>query len=134
MADNTVLLAIDDHLLPFRRDLCYYLSKPTVRVEPVLAPSEDNPNAPDHQVAHFYGTGRASCPAPGGAGTSRRALIGTGHARDCHRPRSSGPNEPHQRNGGLPVDRPGAHSVQRSAYAGSPGGIWGAAPCEGTAA
>ena len=56
MNENTLLLAIDDHLLPFRRDLCYYLSKPTVRPEPVLAPSDDDPNAPDHQVAHFYGT------------------------------------------------------------------------------
>ena len=56
MDENTVLLAIDDHLLPFRRDLCYYVSKPTVRAEAVLAPSVDDPNAPDHQTAHFYGT------------------------------------------------------------------------------
>ena len=53
---DTILLAIDDHLLPLRRDLCYYLTKPTVREEPVLSPSDDDPEAPDHQVANFYGT------------------------------------------------------------------------------
>ena len=30
MADDTLLLAIDDHLLPFKRNLAYYLSKPKV--------------------------------------------------------------------------------------------------------
>jgi len=53
---NAVLLAIDDYSLPFRHDICLYLSKPTVRQEPVLRPSRDNPNAPDHLAAHFYGT------------------------------------------------------------------------------
>ena len=56
MADSLLLLAIDDHLLPFRRHLTYYLSKPEVRREPVLSPSSEDPNAPDHQVANFYGT------------------------------------------------------------------------------
>jgi hypothetical protein len=28
---HTVLFAIDDYLLPFKRNLCYYLSKPRVR-------------------------------------------------------------------------------------------------------
>ena len=56
MADSLLLLAIDDHSLPFRRHLTYYMSKPDVRKEPVLTPSFDDPNAPDHQVANFYGT------------------------------------------------------------------------------
>ena len=51
-----LLLGIDDHLLPFRRNLCYHLSRPEVRKEPVLAPSGEDVEAPDHQVAHFYGT------------------------------------------------------------------------------
>ena len=51
-----VLLAIDDHALPFRRHLTYYLSKPDVRREPVLVPSADRPSAPDRVAAHFYGT------------------------------------------------------------------------------
>lgn len=53
---QTLLLAIDDHLLPLRRHLCHYLTKPTVRREPVLAPTRDNPLAPDTLAAHFYGT------------------------------------------------------------------------------
>jgi len=53
---NVILLAIDDHLLPLKKDLCYYLSKPKVRTEPVLAPSRNDPKAPDHLAAHFYGT------------------------------------------------------------------------------
>ena len=35
------LLAIDDVSLPLRRNLCYYLTKPTVRPEPVLTPEKD---------------------------------------------------------------------------------------------
>ncbi len=53
---DIVLLAIDDHLLPFRRNLCYYLSRPRVRKEPVLVPSRDDANAADQLAAHFYGT------------------------------------------------------------------------------
>ena len=49
------LLAIDDHSLPLRRNLCLYLSKPTVRPEPVLSPDRDNPDAPDNGATHFYG-------------------------------------------------------------------------------
>ena len=51
-----LFLAIDDHSLPLRRHLAYYMTKPDVRKEPVLAPSLDDPRAPDHMVAHFYGT------------------------------------------------------------------------------
>ena len=51
-----ILLSVDDHSLPFRRNLAYYLTKPDVRREPVLTPSAEDPNAPDHMVAHFYGT------------------------------------------------------------------------------
>lgn len=53
---RSVLLAIDDHSLPLRNNLCYYLSKPAVRSEPVLTPSFENSDAPDHSHAHFYGT------------------------------------------------------------------------------
>ena len=51
-----ILLAIDDHLLPFKKNLCFYLSKPKVRQQPVLTPSRDNPRAPDYLGTHFYGT------------------------------------------------------------------------------
>jgi hypothetical protein len=53
---QVILLAIDDHLLPLKKGLCYYLSTPNVRAEPVLAPSRDDPKAPDSLAAHFYGT------------------------------------------------------------------------------
>ena len=53
---QAVLLAIDDVSLPLKRNVSYYLSKPKVRKEPVLAPSRDNPRAPDHLAAHFYGS------------------------------------------------------------------------------
>lgn len=49
-------LAIDDQAFPLRRGLCYFLSKPDARREPVLTPSRDNPNAPDYMAAHFYGS------------------------------------------------------------------------------
>lgn len=51
-----VMSAIDDHLLPLKHNLCYYITKPQVREEPVLTPNRDNPNAPDHLGTHFYGT------------------------------------------------------------------------------
>ena len=54
--DQAILLAIDDHSLPLKRNLCYYLSRPKVRKEPVLTPSRDNPKAPDYLATHFYGT------------------------------------------------------------------------------
>lgn len=54
--ESIVVLAIDDQLLPLRHNLCYYISKPSVRTEPVLKPERDNPNAPDEMAAHFYGT------------------------------------------------------------------------------
>ena len=56
MADQMLLLAIDDHLLPFKRNLGYYLSKPRVHEGPVVVPSADDPRAPDRRAAHFYGT------------------------------------------------------------------------------
>ncbi|MBI4026582.1 MAG: hypothetical protein HY360_16465 [Verrucomicrobia bacterium] len=51
-----MLLAIDSRSLPLQRNLCYYLSKPKVRSEPVLTPTSNNPFAPDALAAHFYGT------------------------------------------------------------------------------
>ena len=54
--EQAVLLAIDDVSLPLGRNVCYYLSKPNVRKEPVLTPSRDDPKAPDHLAAHFYRT------------------------------------------------------------------------------
>jgi len=51
-----VILAIDDISLPFRKNVGIYLSKPTVRPEPVLAPSPLESHAPDNLAAHFYGT------------------------------------------------------------------------------
>ncbi|MHB9130239.1 MAG: alpha/beta hydrolase family protein [Armatimonadota bacterium] len=50
------LLAIDDVSLPLRKNVCLYLNTPTVRHEPVLAPSLPVSNAPDNLAAHFYGT------------------------------------------------------------------------------
>ena len=52
---EAVLLAIDDVLLPLKRNVCTYLSRPEVRPEPVLRPSDD-PDSPDSHGAHFYGT------------------------------------------------------------------------------
>ena len=51
-----VLLAIDDLSLPLRKNVCLYLTRPTVRPEPVLAPSPFESNAPDNLAAFFYGT------------------------------------------------------------------------------
>ena len=53
---RATLLAVDDYSLPLKKDLCYYLSKPKVRPEPVLSPSRDNPHATDTLATHFYGT------------------------------------------------------------------------------
>src|SRR5262245_687124 len=53
---GALLLAIDDVLLPLRANLCYYLTRPSIRREPVVEPSRDNPAAPDHLAAHFYGS------------------------------------------------------------------------------
>ena len=49
-------LAIDNCSLPLRKNVCLYLSQPTVRREPVLVPSPADSNAPDNLAAHFYGT------------------------------------------------------------------------------
>lgn len=54
--NKLTLLAIDDYALPLRGELCYYLSKPTVRPEPVLTPSRNNPQATDGVATHFYGS------------------------------------------------------------------------------
>ena len=54
--EKGVLLAIDSFLLPFRKNLCLYLSKPAIRSEPVLTPSRDKRDAPDYLGVHFYGT------------------------------------------------------------------------------
>ena len=53
---DLLMLAIDNHYLPFHRHLTQYLSKPRVRKEPVLTPSSDDPIAPDRLAAFFYGT------------------------------------------------------------------------------
>ncbi len=53
---SALLLAIDSVSLPLKKNLCYYLSRPRVRREPVLTPSRDKPDAPDSLAAHFYGT------------------------------------------------------------------------------
>ncbi len=54
--DHAVLLAIDDASLPLKQNLCYYLSKPTVRKEAVLSPMRDDPTAPDFAGPILYGT------------------------------------------------------------------------------
>ena len=53
---QALLLAIDDQLLPLRENMVEHLSKPAVRAAPVLAPSKDDPLAPDQVAAHFYGS------------------------------------------------------------------------------
>jgi dienelactone hydrolase len=53
---QVVFLSIDDVSLPLKRNLRCTLAHPTVRPEPVLTPSRDNPNAPDFLATHFYGT------------------------------------------------------------------------------
>src|SRR5688572_12759639 len=53
---GALLLAIDDVLLPLRDSLCYYLSRPSIRRQPVIEPSLTNKTAPDHLAAHFYGS------------------------------------------------------------------------------
>jgi len=54
-APRTLLLAIDERAFPLRENVALYLSKPEIRPEPVLMPSE-NPQAPDSAATHFYGT------------------------------------------------------------------------------
>ena len=53
---EALLLGIDNHLLPIKRNLSLYYSKPKVRLKPVLTPSRDDPNKPDYIATHFYGT------------------------------------------------------------------------------
>ena len=53
---DTLLLAIDDQAIPFRKNVCLQLSKPAVRPEPVLAPSAFGSGKPDDMATHFYGT------------------------------------------------------------------------------
>jgi len=52
---KATLLAIDDMSFPLRGDLCYYMTTPVVRAEPVLTPSP-NHDAPDASATHCYGT------------------------------------------------------------------------------
>jgi hypothetical protein len=63
--DKAVLLAIDDYLLPFKRDMCYFISKPNVLKDPIITPDRSNPNiTPDNSgpnnmyqlTTRFYGT------------------------------------------------------------------------------
>ena len=51
-----LLLAIDDYSLPLKKNLCLYLSKPQMRVQPVLMPSREDRKAPDFIATAFYGT------------------------------------------------------------------------------
>ena len=51
-----MLLAIDDVSLPLRKNLCLYMTAPSVRAEAVLLPEHGNPDAPDNAAAHFYGS------------------------------------------------------------------------------
>lgn len=53
---ENLYLAIDDVSLPFRKNVGLYLSKPKVRLEPVLRPSPFDSNEPDNLATHFYGT------------------------------------------------------------------------------
>ena len=53
---KATLLAIDDCSLPLRESLCYYISTPKVRAEPVIGPSPNNPHATDTLAATCYGT------------------------------------------------------------------------------
>jgi len=53
---QALLLAIDDYSLPLRKHLCYHVSRPAVRPEPVLTPSRDHPDRPDYTCTFFYGT------------------------------------------------------------------------------
>ena len=55
-AMREIYLAIDDAALPLRRNMCLYMSKPTVRPDAVLLPSPRESDAPDNLAAHFYGT------------------------------------------------------------------------------
>jgi len=52
---QAMLLAIDDVSLSLKRNLCYYITKPSLHPEPVLTPSRDNPDALDYIGCHFYG-------------------------------------------------------------------------------
>jgi len=54
--NRATLLAIDDVSLPLRKALCYTMTKPEVRQEPVLEARREDPNAPDNLATHFYGT------------------------------------------------------------------------------
>lgn len=56
MSPRTTLLAIDDALLPLKRNLCLHLARPQVREAPVLTPSPRGSGAPDDCAVHFYGT------------------------------------------------------------------------------
>lgn len=55
-SNDTLFLAIDDVSLPVKKYLCYYLTKPEVRAEPILVPEPLESNAPDNQAAMFYGS------------------------------------------------------------------------------
>lgn len=53
---EALLLAVDRNLLPLRKHVCLYLTRPMVRPEPVLFPRREDANAPDAAATHFYGT------------------------------------------------------------------------------
>ena len=49
---NKIMLAIDDYQLPFKRNLCYYMSKPIIHEDPVVSPS----GSADAVATQFFGT------------------------------------------------------------------------------
>jgi hypothetical protein len=51
-----MLLPIDTVSLPFRRRVGLYMTRPEVRLEPVLQTSRRDSNKPDNWAAQFYGT------------------------------------------------------------------------------
>lgn len=51
-----LFLAIDDHALPLRQQVCLTITPPHVRPEPILSPSPADSNAPDNCAAMLYGT------------------------------------------------------------------------------
>lgn len=54
--EKAVLLAIDDYSLPFRQNVCYYMTRPEIWREPVIEPDKNDPTRPDHVGGHFYGS------------------------------------------------------------------------------
>lgn len=56
LSTGTKWLAIDDTAMLAREELGLYYTKPAVRTEPVLSPTDSDTPAPDNKGAFFYGT------------------------------------------------------------------------------